>query len=335
MRFRAPSCLPRCLSVALTVLAAPALPGAEPIRFSKPAVEIAAPDRAEPRLPEARVKGFDFSTPPGAAPMTQPMMSQPSIILLEPRGRNEEETDDRSGRRNLRDLHKLPGSIRDQGEQNQKDPRFSAGATLLNPPYPNRVNMPGLNDSLRTGRPENSRSLSPVTNFDWEERDSTTEPGGSSFQNQKDQRNRDPFAVQDDKSETATRNRSLFDLFSARPKEKPTPDQIEHRAAFEQLLNPHAAVAIKGPNSLNPVSALNSSRPPSSTTLPTINAGSRDPMQAYNQQQTRLRGPRMEDVNSRYAPRSDAPTATKKTESRFQTPLSRQPTMHDIPNRKF
>lgn len=348
MRFRDTFFLPRCLLVALTALAGPALPGAEPIRFSKPAVEIAAPDRAEPRLPEARVKGFDFSAPPVAAPMTQPMMSQPSVIFLEPRDRkggNDDESDDRSGRRDpydLRDLRKLPGSLREQGEPGQKDPRNSGGANTLNPFNPNRMNIPGLNDPLRTGHHENSPSLSPVTKFDWEESDSSIETGGSASQNRKGQRNRNPnpFAVQDDEAESSAGKTSSFDLFSSRPKEKPTRDMLEHRAAFEQLLNPSAGLTIKAPNSLEPVSALDPSRPASSATQPTlglpqINAGTRDPMQAYNQQQTRLRGPRMEDVNNRYAPQTSASASSPNTSSRFQTPLSRQPTIQDMPKRKF
>ena len=346
MKFRVTFCLPRCLLVALTAWGGSTLRGAEPIRFSKPAVEIAAPDRAEPKLPEAHVKGFDFSTPPAAAPM-QPMMNQPSVIILEPRDRKdraEDESEDPLGRRDLyslRDLRKPPGSPRDQGEPGQKDPRGSARTTSLNPFNPNRMNnMPGLNDSGRAGHPENAPSLSPVTRFDWEEPDSSLESGGSSSRNRKGSRNSNPFAVRDDEEETSTRNASSFDLFSSRPKEKPTRDLIEHRAAFEKLLNPNADLAVQSPNSLAPVSALDPSRPASSIALPTlgmpkIETGGRDPMQAYNQQQTRLRGPRMEDVNNRYSPHGDASTVAPKADSRFQTPLSRQPTIHDIPTRKF
>lgn len=347
MRFSATFCSPRRLLVALIAVVGCTVPGAEAIRFSKPAVEIAAPDRAEPKLPKARVKGLDFSAPPVAAPMIQP---QPSVIFLEPRDRNgrEDETADRLGRREARDLYDLrdlrqqPGSLREQNDLNQKDPRSSTDPNSLNPLNPNRANRPEWNDPLRPGRLENTRSLSPVTSFDWEERDSLTEPGGSSTRNRKGERNRNPnpnpFAGKDDAAEGPNQSTPLFDLFSARPKEKPTRDMIEHRAAFEQLLNPSAGLAVKAPNSLDPVSALDPSRPASSTAMPTLGlpstgVGGRDPMQAYNQQQTRLRGPKMEDVNSRYAPPTSASSST--IPSRYQTPLSRQPTRHEFPTRKF
>jgi hypothetical protein len=128
-------------------------------------------------------------------------------------------------------------------------------------------------------------------------------------------------------------------LFSSRPKEKLGRELLERRAAFEKLLNPNAELAVKSPNSLDPVSALDPARPPVTGVMPTLGmpkiaAGNRDPMQAYNQQQTSLRGPRMEDVNSRYAPPTGS-SAAPNTESRFQRPLSRQPTFHDMPKRKF
>jgi hypothetical protein len=347
MKIRATFCSSRCLLAALTICSSPALPGAEPIRFSKPAVAIAAPDRAEPKLPESRVTGLDFSAPPVAAPMTQPMMVPPSIIFLDPRDRKggrEDESDDRTGRRDLYDLkelRKLPGLRRDQREQGQKDLRGSDGNTTLNPFNPNRTKLPGLNDPWQTGRSENSPSLSPVTKFDWEESDSSVETGGSSSRNRKGQRNRNPnpFDVQTDEEDGSPRSPSSFDLFSSRPKEKPSRELIEHRAAFEKLLNPNTELAIKSPNSLDPVSELDPTRPASSVTMPTlgqpkINGSAHDPMQAYNQQQTSLRGPRMEDVNSRYAPSTSASSAPN-IPARFQTPLSRQPTMHDLPSRKF
>src|SRR5688572_1246046 len=82
--------LPRCRTIAAAYVFAFGVGAsfAEQIQFSKPAVEIAGPARADENLPEARAKSLRFGTPE-VAPLALPQ--QPVIIRLQPRRENDED----------------------------------------------------------------------------------------------------------------------------------------------------------------------------------------------------------------------------------------------------
>ncbi len=72
-------------------LACAALAG-DAIRFSKPAVALAAPPKVETDLPAVRERGLDFSNPNFDAPVTAPPRTPPPMLRREPRDPEREGT---------------------------------------------------------------------------------------------------------------------------------------------------------------------------------------------------------------------------------------------------
>jgi hypothetical protein len=67
---------------------------------------------------------------------------------------------------------------------------------------------------------------------------------------------------------------------------------------------------------------------------PKVEVKAADPTQVFNQRHERLRGPTVNGGNSGYAlPKAGA--STPAYDSRFQTPLNRQPVAREFPSRKF
>ena len=107
--------------------------------------------------------------------------------------------------------------------------------------------------------------------------------------------------------------------------------EVERRTAFQELLNAKTETGERAPNSLQPVvNAVQLQTP--AVGLPMLGASKpfTDPTKIFNERHERLRGPVMDDVNKKYSP---LPPATSAFDPRFQTPLNRQPAMHDFPKR--
>jgi hypothetical protein len=139
-----------------------------------------------------------------------------------------------------------------------------------------------------------------------------------------------------------TRFSEVFAGRDTRTHEKREPSQamLDRRAAFEQMLNPSAGVAGRMPGALEPVPSLSvpavsapglaipSIVPPKALVIPA------DPTVAFNEKHDRLRGRSLEDVNKKYT--RPAPAAPQPgVETRFQTPLHRQPVTREFPSRRF
>ena len=308
----------------------------EPIRFSKPAASLAAPSKESSNFPEPHVRRMDFSTPEPEAPLLPP--PPPPVIRRTPR---EERTDDRHW------LLRNPKLFSDPDEDSRERETSSAKT-------PSTGRAPDFWSKEYTGTaiPDSSRALSPITDFNWDGR----EHGGrerdknhrqdlrDSFGTSRsldgdklDSRTRNPFAEREDANSThdSLRPNSSFDIFAARSKEKPTAMQLQRRAAFEELLNPTAGLAGKEPNSLDPVAnAGDAPKQPAALAMPTFNnAKPLESITTFNQQRDRFHAPGFDSFESRRTaqPGASAPAP----DSHFQTPLNRQPTVHEFPVRKF
>lgn len=317
----------RLIAMTLGLAGAVTATAGEPIRFSKPAVALAAPAKEQADLPELRTKRMGFSAPEMEPSVAQP---PPPILRVPPR---DEKRDDRHWL--LRDPKIFSDPDRDSGE-----------TTSANP-HSGRTASPWSNDRLGMQTPDSMRALAPVTDFNWNARESGSHQRDVFGNNpsvkgdRNDTRPRSPFGTREDSSagSDAFRPSPLFEMFGARPKEKPNTGPSERRAAFEQLLNPSAGPAGKGPNSLEPVvGAPDTAKRSAPLALPTI-GGSKleskptDPMTAFNQQHDRLRGPVFEGIEKKYSTPAAAPISP--LDPRYQTPLNRQPTVHEFPARKF
>ena len=263
-------------------------------------------------------------------PMIAPPPQQPIV-------RVERRDDPDAG---LHPLLRTPAIFRDPDEQKVfSDPARNlrlSGSVLSQPP-------PWSSD--KSGKSGADSSLSPVTDPNWDARDSnrrSKDPKESTKGNRNESRKRSPFSAQDDSDSRfdAGRSQSVRDLFTAHVKEKPKALELERQAAFQQLLNPNAESGAKTPSSLQPVVSATEVKP-GSLGIPTVggNSGltprSSDPMAAFNRAHERLRGPVMEDINKKYTAQPAPQPRTSTLDPRLPLPLNRQPTIHEIPQRKF
>ena len=318
----------RIVAVAAVHAAAAVLARGESIQFSKPAVPIASPAKEDELHPEGRDKKPEFSTPG----MEQPVAPRPAMIRVQPR---EKEKGDDDGRHPwLHDPKNFPDAT---GRANARNLFTTERAP---------ANIQSSNSFQNFKRSEASHALSPITDFHWDPRSNerSNSFSGNSFSSsdKKDARDRDAFARPDSSEQNKEFTSSFFaDMFVTRPKDKLTDAQLERRAAFERLLNRDATtMTARTPSSLEPVTALESIKGTVSGAIPIIPSPQIDmrpigPMEGFDQRQARLRGPGMEDFNRKYGPASTAPAVSAGIGDQRQTPLMRQPTVHDIPTRKF
>jgi hypothetical protein len=330
----------RVFASILAVLAGGVPLRADQIEFSKPAVEIATPAKAEEFLPATTSKRLGFDTPQMAPPVV--VRQQPAIIRRAPREEDEEE--DRLPFRNS-------SRSGDTTSRNRsvRDPRETKLPDALAHPRTGR-------EPLGLERPDSQQALAPVMDLNWDAGESKKNPtratlGRSGYGERNDPNDRDRDRSEGHKpaffsgrEEDVDRNSGFqvarfSDLFGGAPKEKPSQEILDRRATFEQLLNPGAAVAGRTPGSLEPVPSLDPTTVVPGLPMPTLGrlkgeSRSADPMQAFNVQQDRLRGPSIEDVNRKYSKPASG-NSSPALESRFQTPLNRQPTMRELPTRKF
>jgi hypothetical protein len=334
MRLRHTLLLPRrVIATALIFLAVvAAIRAGEPIRFSKPAVALASPVKEQTKLPEPRSKGMEFTAPDVERPMIAPPPQQPIV-------RVERRDDPDAG---LHPLLRTPTIFRDPDEKKlSSDPARNLrlpGNVLSQPP-------PWSSD--KSDRSGADSSLSPVTDPNWDARDSNRRSKDSKESikgDRNDNRKRSPFAAQDDSDSDSKfdgyRSTSVRELFTAQTREKPKALELERQAAFQQLLNPNAESGARTPSSLQPVVSATDVKP-AALGIPIVGGNSgltphgSDPMAAFNRQHDRLRGPVMEDIHKKYSTQPNPPAKTSTLDPRLPLPLNRQPTIHEFPQRKF
>ena len=329
---------PRRVFAFLCIFAVAFLVRAERIQFSKPAVPLAAPAKAKDKPSGDRSKGFDLD----GQGFERPMISQPQIIRVRPR--ETEEEDGRSDPSEPRD----PREGTDPADKStRKDKNTSLATRQKTAPK-----QPWLSEKLGAKRPDGSRALSPVTDFNWDARESGNRPSDpvvanrSSTTDRSDTSSRSPLATRrdSDQQNENVRPLSFFDV-AARPKEQPTREVLEGRAAFEKMLSPNTGIAAKTPGSfepitsLDPVTSFDPSKPALPLKVPTIGSGKvearpGEPIQPFSAEQARLRGPVIEDINKKSSAKP-APAPGPSAEPNRQTPLNRQPSVHEFPARKF
>lgn len=303
------------------------------IRFSKPAIAIAAPPKVESHLPEIRERerGLDFSDQNFEQAPAAPFRPSPPPMM-----RNDPRNDEQDGTHRLL---RTPKMFTDPDEEKaRKEARREARDNPFAPKAESqRAPSPFMKDMATQMRSDQSRSLSPVTDLDWQPGD----PAGGRKESRRDGPDAaSPYARREDApfGPESGRAAPLIDFSGGRPQEKLTPSQMQRRTDFEQLLNPNAGPAGKGPNSLQPV--VNAADAKSATpAIPTVGGSgfdprSADPMHSLNQQRDRLRGPVIDDINKRYNPPS-APGSGSPYDTGNNAQKSRPPLTREFPTRKF
>lgn len=305
----------------------------ESIQFSKPLLAIVVPPKPLENLPEARTRTIDFSGPEVEQPAVMP---RSPVMRANPR-EEKEKKDDRHWL--LQDPKIFSDPNRDQEEANKDKVQPGLGKKLS--PETGKPR-----DPLNLKRPGAPGSLTPEGDFNWQAHDTVRRPDDALWANRpgslEKKNERSPVGLRDE----STKNGLYFDAFNTRPKEieKPTRAQLERRASFEELLNPgHANVGLSGrlPGSLDPVTSPDAVVAPAVAKLPgpvvpNVSTKTADPMQAFNLQHERLRGPVFEDPYKKYsnpnATPSAAPTAIQPNQL---SPLMRSSAPHEIPSRRF
>jgi hypothetical protein len=317
----------------------------EPIRFSRPAVPIAVELKEDQQLPETRDKRPDF----GGSAMQQPTAVQPMVVRTQPR---EKKRDKDAGKHwLLRDPDKFQDAT---GRANAREKRANSNSRESTVREKNPTDSEWSDDDSASDRSEKAGALSPISDFHWDARrgDSRSNSWSRTERNsseKKDSSNSTPFGHVFGRDESSEQGRdsgssSFSELFAARPKdEKPTEAQLERRAAFERLLNHNTATATRPAGSLEPVTTVETPKaaaPPAaipSIVSPRMDARPLEPMDAFNQRQAQLRAPVAVDFNKKFNnPVPIAPaSAGAASDSPFQTPLMRQPTVRELPARKL
>jgi hypothetical protein len=331
---------------------------AEQIQFSKPAVAIAAPDKNADKLPQRRDDELDFGWPG----FDQPVLPQPpQIVRIRPRESKENDRDnDRSklrdplalidpSERYLRQSGERRESRngrngRESGEFPQNNARNPFGPPRTAPNPARLGEMPGLK------RDDDARALSPVTDFNWTARDSEKRASNLLFGNRSTdternaERSRNPFGAREEAEQQnhTFGGRSIFNVFTAHQAEKPTREVLEQRALFEHLMNPDSpksALAVKSPGSFEPVPSFDAPGPAVPLKMPTIGeakigAQPGNVTQPFGVQQAQLRPPTFDSIGKRN-PAQIAPKSASVLDVYRPTPLNRQPTVHELPSRKF
>ena len=335
--------MPRRIIVLTCALFVAIFGRAEHIQFSKPAVPLAAPAKEKEKLSQDRSKVLDFGDPG----IDQPVVVQPQIIRIRPRDSKGDKDDEDSVD---------PREPRDPVDPSEKFIRKDKKEKLL------VRKKDGPNQSRRDDDPKTkgldvfplddsqSQSLSPVTDFNLDERDAgkrsresmfadrgatnRMSASGPGFLMKREDRDRE-F----DKFEP----KAFFDVLVGRSKEtdneKPSREVLERRAAFERLLNPNAGMATKTPGSFEPVTALDAPKALMPLTVPSIIGGNNDtkpvePLPTAGFQQARLRPPTLDGIAGKNGKSFDS-AAPPVFDPAPQSPLIRQPGTRDFPTRKF
>jgi len=334
--------LTRLSMVAVISCAGLSLTAGERIRFSEPAVKLAVPDTELANLPGARDRTVEFGSGVPPSGMDAALSMRPQIIPIPNRRREEEDLSPLA----LRDPNrKFERAMQDMDRLNGRDPMDRRDPSKWRDPSKRGLeNGMGL-DPSNPRRKDGAHTLPSMTEFGRDAREAgsrSTESGragrNANSTDREKQRERSPFDALENLRGDTYRSSSAFDIFSPRPKEKPTAFQLERRADFEKLLNPNADQLVKGPGSLEPVGSTTPQQPPG-LHLPMPGGGLKpsepnaDPTTAFNRQQERWNGPVFDNAYKKYMPPAAATPAPAATP--FQTPLNRQPTMREFPTRRL
>jgi hypothetical protein len=280
---------------------------------------IAPPVPDNPRAPEAKEQ-LRLSLTPAAPQPVMPYVPPPSPTRPDPRKKAE--------RRTLFDEPELFADpfARKTPEASSMD--GNSGRSMA----PKRFQIPDL------GRAE-ERALSPVKHYDWAP-EATDEKKASTTRDQ-----RLPFetslfsARRDDTLAAPERSASGFlDHLSARDTVR---ERLERQAEFERMLSSSPPPAPRGVERANSplMSPLDVPRSPATFVAPPIpDAAPRpslDPMQAFNEQQQRLRAPVVDDLNRRILGSAETKRSSPGEKANQRPSLMRQPTFQDFPARGF
>ncbi len=327
----------RVLAAALAIAGAATVAWGDAIQFSKPAVAIPTRPKEQLNLPERKSRDVDFSSP---ADMQQPLAPPPPPPVVRVPPREREDNDDAGKHPLLRDPKNFPDAV---GRADARNPLAPSKASATAPR--STLQIPGAK------APEAQHALAPISdiNLDLRDRDlqqRRRDPAAvdrmdhSLSSDRNEPRKRDSYLLRQNAPETIDpfNSASRFDPLMAHPKENVDAQHLERRAAFDQLLNPGANV-VRTPGSLDPVTGLESSKPASPVAMPMLGSSKfeinpADPANGIRLQQERLRAPVAETVNKKYS-QPAKPVAAGAFDSPFQSSLMRQPTIHEIPARKF
>lgn len=288
--------------------------GGDRIVFTGPTNEVTAPAQPEnPRIPAAR-NGSRLSFAPESPQLAIPYARPP--VPMESRKPTKRSFFDEPA------LFSDPEEMRKSRERNDEP-------------------MVGTARYFESFQPREERALSPVRQYDWAPEEAeklsnrSRESSPRHYESGLFSRNSDEPRV----GIFGTRNDLNFENAPNRENELSRATQ-ERQLEFERMLNP----SLPNLNSRLPDRGLVQGVSPSQAAKPPVPfvappepvRPSLDPMQAFNeQQQRRFAGPTMEDINRRVlgTPEVRRPTAIDSPDRR--TPLMRQPTLQEIPARRF
>jgi hypothetical protein len=301
---------------------------AEPIIFSKPDVPLAAPAKEEEGLPELRGKRLDMTAPA----IEQPGFQQQQTTVVRTR-RQEADPEENlhwllrdPSRRRADNFKEQAGSVLSLSQEKERD---KEAQRLSNPFAP------------QTDPTANANPLAPIQDLNWNARSETeSRRGTASWRSSNKERGGEAqdSTFEREQAEPVDPFRSPFsvDAFSVPlAKEKPTAFQIEQRAAFERMINPSMVAPTR---SLDPVSVFDAPR-----TLPSYGssllAPSRSPLVTRSEPVAPERVAPRPMAPAPVAERRATPPPTARslaqTEDPRARPLIRQPTINEIPSRRF
>jgi hypothetical protein len=283
--------------------------------------EIAPPTPDNPRAPEVKEQLRLSLTP--AAP--QPVMPYvpPSPARPDPRKKTERRT-----------LFDEPELFADPFGRKKPESSPMDGSAPGRSMTPRRFQIPDL------GR-EEERALSPVKQYDWAPEE--TEEKKASASGTREQRlpfETSLFSARRDEALSATERSAagFLDHLSARDMAR---DRLERQAEFEKMLSstPHPALRGTERGTSPLMSPLDTPRSPATFVAPPIpDAAPRlslDPLQAFNEQQQRLRAPSVDDLNRKALGSAETKRSSSGEKANQRPSLMRQPTFQDFPSRGF
>ena len=352
--------LRRLLTVGAAISLMTTTTWAAAIEFSKPVVPIAMPEKEQTDLPKPRSKGVDLSAPQQDVNVNVPIAPRPQTLRSPRRERENEDGDGGRPHTWLDDPDDFPDAVGRDNARNGKSSSFSNKKSSRSSSGTNQKSS-GANQKNGNDREEQG-ALSPITDPNWDPRDSDrdgrrkdpllpsrlgkSERTDSDRGDRENSREKSPYESQEQnepgqaEQADAFNSRSSFDSLSSRTKMAPTPAQLERRAAFDELLN-SGGNSFRAAGSLDPVTALEPPKPAAAIAMPMLGSPAPAPSpfappEAFNARPDRVRAPMaVPDFGKKFSEPVKPAAAPAPTESPFQNPLMRQPTVHEIPARRF
>jgi hypothetical protein len=293
----------------------------ERIIFSKPDSEVVKPTTPEnPRSPEMKERvGFSL---PGPSQSIAPYL--PAQPPMRPERRKTE------GRTLLDEPEIFSDPFAHKTREASLIDRSSAGNSASAKPF----RLPGA------GR-EEDRALAPIKQYDWTP-DETEQDKALHTRDQRLPFESGLFGTRGENEVSARQDSGLGFLHETSTRNS-LKERLERQAAFDQLMNPapSAAIGVRGPErgNMSLMSPLDTPRSPATFVAPSIpDAAPRpslDPMHAFNEQQRRLSGPTVDDLNRKVFGATESKRSSTIDKADQRTPLMRQPTFQTFPSRDF